>query len=74
MGREAIPCEVRLLLVPESTCFLGIWDMLSFLGSQKERRLCCECFARCKITKLREGVLMLSATAVIEDVGEGILF
>jgi hypothetical protein len=45
-----------------------------FLESQKERRLCCECFARCKITKLREGVPMLSATAVIQDVGESMRF
>jgi hypothetical protein len=44
-GREATPCEMRLFLVSESACFLGIWDMLSFLGSQKERRLCCKCFA-----------------------------
>jgi hypothetical protein len=69
-GREAIPCEVRLLLVSESACFLGIWEMLSFLGSQKERRLCCECFARYKIIKLREVVFMLSAIAVVEDVGK----
>jgi hypothetical protein len=46
-----------------------------FLGkSERAKIVCCECFARYKIIKLREGVFMLSAIAVVEDVGKAYNF